>query len=409
MHLRSLVTLVLPLSVACVGLDTTPEGSSDGLSRPVPVSPDVPRASDADDTGATGGDSGAPDDSDTGRDPDGGADSGGSDSGGSDSGSPDGGDSGSDSGSGGPDTGGGGPDPRPDPDTGTSSDNPLSGMRFWVDPDSNAANEAAGASADEAELWRKIADHSVAKWLGAWSGDVESTVRDAVDTAEADGSVMAFVVYNLVNRDCGGYSSGGAADVAEYEAWIDGIAAGIGGRSAVAILEPDGLSMMDCLSSSEADDRYAMLAYATATLQDAGAVVYIDAGHSSWHSIDEMASRLVAADVASADGFALNTSNYETTDDLLAYGEAIADIAGGAHFIVDTSRNGLGPTSDHEWCNPDGRALGLPPTTETGSSLVDGLLWVKAPGESDGSCNGGPSAGTWWADYALGLAERATW
>jgi endoglucanase len=40
---------------------------------------------------------------------------------------------------------------------------------------------------------------------------------------------------------------------------------------------------------------------------------------------------------------------------------------------------------------------------------VDGLLWIKAPGESDGSCNGGPSAGTWWPEYALGLAERAAW
>ena len=42
-------------------------------------------------------------------------------------------------------------------------------------------------------------------------------------------------------------------------------------------------------------------------------------------------------------------------------------------------------------------------------ALADALLWVKAPGESDGSCNGGPSAGTWWTEYALGLAERATW
>lgn len=296
-----------------------------------------------------------------------------------------------------------------DPGTAGAADNPLAGLRLWVDPDSNAAREAANASSAEYELWHKISDHSVAKWLGGWSGDIETTVRDTVDTAEADGSTMSFVVYNLPNRDCGGYSSGGASDQAEYEGWIDGIAAGIGGRAAVALLEPDGLSMMDCLSSSEADERYAMLAYATATLGAAGAFVYIDAGHSAWHSADTMASRLVGAGIADADGFALNTSNYESTDDLVAYGEAVSAGAGGAHFVGDTSRNGLGPTSSHEWCNPPGRALGLPPSTDTGHPLADALLWVKAPGESDGTCNGGPSAGEWWPEYAIGLAERANW
>jgi hypothetical protein len=34
---------------------------------------------------------------------------------------------------------------------------------------------------------------------------------------------------------------------------------------------------------------------------------------------------------------------------------------------------------------------------------------ADAPGESDGTCNGGPAAGQWWADYALGLAKRAAY
>jgi endoglucanase len=33
---------------------------------------------------------------------------------------------------------------------------------------------------------------------------------------------------------------------------------------------------------------------------------------------------------------------------------------------------------------------------------------VKPPGESDGECNGGPAAGRWWPEYALGLAQRAS-
>lgn len=73
--------------------------------------------------------------------------------------------------------------------------------------------------------------------------------------------------------------------------------------------------------------------------------------------------------------------------------------------VIDTGRNGLGPSG--EWCNPLGRALGPRPTTATGTSLADAFLWIKQPGLSDGPCNSGPAAGAWWADYALGLAQRS--
>nr|ABK58684.1 unknown [Streptomyces fradiae] len=32
---------------------------------------------------------------------------------------------------------------------------------------------------------------------------------------------------------------------------------------------------------------------------------------------------------------------------------------------------------------------------------------IKRPGDSDGPCRGGPEAGQWWPDYALGLARNA--
>ncbi|MYV59291.1 endoglucanase, partial [Streptomyces sp. SID4931] len=47
---------------------------------------------------------------------------------------------------------------------------------------------------------------------------------------------------------------------------------------------------------------------------------------------------------------------------------------------------------------------GEAPTTQTGDELVDAYLWIKRPGESDGDCKGGPKAGDWWPEYALGLA-----
>jgi cellulase/cellobiase CelA1 len=41
------------------------------------------------------------------------------------------------------------------------------------------------------------------------------------------------------------------------------------------------------------------------------------------------------------------------------------------------------------------------------SSSGHAFLWIKTPGESDGSCGGGPQAGKWWADYALELSRMA--
>ena len=75
--------------------------------------------------------------------------------------------------------------------------------------------------------------------------------------------------------------------------------------------------------------------------------------------------------------------------------------------MVDTSRNGLGGSAPYEWCNPEGRALGTRATSSTGHAYADAFLWIKRPGESDGPCNGGPSSGVWWGEYALGLAKMA--
>ena len=75
--------------------------------------------------------------------------------------------------------------------------------------------------------------------------------------------------------------------------------------------------------------------------------------------------------------------------------------------VIDTSRNGNG--SNGEWRNPRGRALGEQPRFVDDATALDALLWVKLPGESDGACNGGPAAGTWWQEFALELAANASW
>jgi endoglucanase len=289
----------------------------------------------------------------------------------------------------------------------------LGGVKWYVDPNSNAKRQAdawrQSRPADAAQM-DKIAAQPQADWFGDWSGDVQSAVASRVSTIAAAGAVPVLVAYDIPLRDCGSYSSGGATSASAYRSWIRSFAAGIGSRRAIVVLEPDALAGMDCLSAADQSTRLALLSDAVSVLAGyPGISTYVDAGNSQWHPASVMADRLRAAGVAQAAGFTLNVSNYLSTADERSYGDQLSALVGGKHFIVDTSRNGLGPTADNQWCNAPGRALGDRPTTATGDPLADAWFWIKRPGESDGSCNGGPVAGQWWADYALGLAQRAAY
>jgi endoglucanase len=86
-----------------------------------------------------------------------------------------------------------------------------------------------------------------------------------------------------------------------------------------------------------------------------------------------------------------------------------------AHFVVDTSRNGRGPPDvtlyerppfnqprevveklyAGRWCNAPSAGLGVRPTVNTGAPLADAFLWIKVPGQSDGSCDIAGGARAW--------------
>ena len=251
----------------------------------------------------------------------------------------------------------------------------------------------------------RIANQPVAKWLGGWVTDIQREVGNAVKTITGTGALPVFVAYNIPQRDCGSYSAGGASGAEAYRKWIAGFAAGLQGKQSIVILEPDALPGMDCLDAAGKASRLALIRDAVRTLKANGALVYIDAGHASWQSAETMAARLNQVDIAAADGFSLNVSNYQSNAANIAYGEKLSRLVGGKHFLIDTSRNGAGSAGDSQWCNPAGRALGERPTANTGAPLADAFLWVKTPGESDGTCNGGPSAGSWWPEYALSLTR----
>lgn len=289
-------------------------------------------------------------------------------------------------------------------------DNPLAGKKLYVAPDSPAQRQAETwrrSRPEDATLMGRIAAQPVAKWLGGWVTNIGREVNQAVKTITASGAMPVFVAYNIPGRDCGQYSAGGAGGASAYRRWIGDFAKGLGGKSALVILEPDALSGMDCLNPQAQQERITLIRESVHTLKAHGASVYIDAGNAKWRTPREMATRLTQAGIAEADGFALNVSNFQATSINVAYGEQLSKLVDGKHFIVDTSRNGIPTTDPGQWCNPRGRALGVVPTTNTGHPLVDAFLWVKSPGESDGTCEGGPQAGAWWAQYALELSRLA--
>lgn len=259
------------------------------------------------------------------------------------------------------------------------------------------------------------------------------------------------------------------------------------------VWEPDPNKLEDCKPAeadpaSAASDRFEMLNYAVDALKaNPNTRVYLDGTHSGWLGAGDAAERLLLAGVTRSDGFFLNVSNYQEDQRLEKYGAWVAkcvwfaDPEGGSwgkghaencasqyypatvsdfstwalsddwyannvenqwwvpypgdaglkHFVVDTSRNGVGPWQPtpeqlatekvQDWCNPPARGLGARPTQDTGNTLIDARLWIKIPGESDGQCNRweplgspdpvrgmvDPAAGLWFPEMALELTANA--
>ncbi len=245
-----------------------------------------------------------------------------------------------------------------------------------------------------------------AVWLNGDSYETDAYITGILSKSATDSSVPTFVLYNIVQRDCNSYSSGGAKSMTAYKAWIDRLSGVFKNTGAILIVEPDALAMLNCVSGTARADRLEMIKYAVTTLTKTSSklLVYIDAGHPFWVNAEEMSTRLTSAGVVSARGFSINVSSYASTQDSLTYGTYLSNLLGGKRYVIDSSRNGNGRAPNGEWCNPSGRALGQSGTLYPNTSgALDAVLWIKFPGESDGNCNGGPGAGTWWTQYATDL------
>ncbi len=256
----------------------------------------------------------------------------------------------------------------------------------------------------------RLASQSEAIWLTGGPSSL-STLNETLRWARAQHQLPTYVVYDIPDLDCIPHSDSGAASPSAYRSWVRQIAARIASTPVAVIIEPNALPEMTCWPAPEQKSAYNLIRFAARTLASkSNTTVYIDAGDSAWQPVHTIAARLRHAGVSRVRGFAVNTGEFETTAASLAYGNRIARALGGKHFVIDTGRNGRGPPPQNGpnwWCNPSGRGIGPDPTTTTRSPLADAYLWIKPPGYSDGTCNGGPTSGDWWPAYALGLARRA--
>ena len=193
-----------------------------------------------------------------------------------------------------------------------------------------------------ADLLAAMENTSHAVWItGGSPNDARVDAMTTVHKAEAKRQLPVFALYDLPFRDCAQYSAGGALNTDEYEAWIDGVAGGIGGHPAIVILEPDGIGLVPgegctvspddlaaagLASQEEANAaRYEQLNYAVDMLgANPNAKVYLDATHPAWLGVGDIAARLVKAGVERSAGFFLNVSNYQYTVNSVYYGTWIS-------------------------------------------------------------------------------------
>ncbi|KAB8290766.1 hypothetical protein EYC80_008403 [Monilinia laxa] len=353
--------------------------------------------------------------------------------------------------------------------------NPFSGKALYANPyyaseiSTSAIPSLTGAMATKAAA---VANVPTFVWLDTKAkvplmGTYLANIR-ALNKAGANPPVVGtFVVYDLPDRDCAAAASNGEysianGGVANYKAYIDAIVALLktySDVSVILVIEPDSLAnLVTNLSVSKCSNAQAAYLectqYAIAQLNLPNVSMYLDAGHAGWlgwpANITPAAQLFAqvykaAGSPSQVRGLATNVANYnawtssscpsytagDSNCNEKLYVNAIAPLltAQGfpAHFITDTSRNGVQPTAQNawgDWCNLIGTGFGVRPTTNTGDALEDAFVWIKPGGECDGTSNTtaarydyhcgladalqpAPEAGTWFQAYFAQLLTNA--
>jgi cellulose 1,4-beta-cellobiosidase len=306
---------------------------------------------------------------------------------------------------------------------------------------------------------------------GTRTGLMQQLTNAAAQGTASTPSLVEIVIYDLPGRDCAALASNGeipatSAGLTEYETqYINPIASILQQFASapirvVAIIEPDSLpnvvtnqSVPNCQTSTPFYEQG--ITYALNQLHAIPNVYnYMDIAHSAWlgwpsnmsatPAVYNTVVKATTAGYASIDGFISDTANYTPTQeplltnptlsvggqpvdsatfyqfnptfDELSYDTAMyntlvsAGFPASDKFLIDTSRNGWGPThpttitsasdvntyvADNkidqrpfrgDWCNQNNAGIGARPTDQPfgASSPIEAFVWIKPPGESDG-------------------------
>jgi len=351
--------------------------------------------------------------------------------------------------------------------------NPFTGYTAYLTPYYAAEVKAAAAKITDATQKAKalkVANIPTFTWFDTASKvpDLGTYLADAAALQASSGSkyLVQIVVYDLPDRDCHAKASNGEYSIANggealYKAYIDAIVGQVKRYPqvrVVAVIEPDSLAnlvtnLSDPKCSGASDVYKRSTIYALQQLNTVGVYMYLDAGHAGWlgwaANIDPAATlfssiysgagkpacvRGLATNVAnynaltaaSPDPITSGNSNYDETHYINALGPKLASSGFPAHFIVDQGRSGVQNIRVQwgDWCNIKGAGFGIHPTTSTGNSYIDAIVWVKPGGECDGTSDTSssrydstcslsdasqpaPEAGTWYQAYFETLVSAA--
>nr|AAR08200.1 CelA [Neocallimastix patriciarum] len=285
----------------------------------------------------------------------------------------------------------------------------------------------------------KVKSVPTAVWL-AWDG----APGEVAQHLEAAGSkTVVFIMYMIPTRDCNANASaGGASNLQTYKGYVDSISNTIKkypNSKVVMILEPDTLGNLVTANSENCKNVHQLhkdaLSYGVNVFGSMSNVsVYLDAAHGAWlgDSTDKVAAVvkeiLSNAPNGKIRGLSTNISNYQPVDSEYGYHQKLASALSAAgypdmHFVVDTGRDGVAISSG-TWCNLIGTGFGERPkgNPNPGMPLLDAYMWLKTPGEADGSSTGAradpvcaksdslpgaPDAGQWFHDYFVQLLKNA--
>jgi len=344
--------------------------------------------------------------------------------------------------------------------------NPFAGARMFVNPDYvKAVGALAAEHPADAPLLKKLEVQPTAIWMDDISKtrDLPRYLDDALQQQKTGGQpvVSLFVLYDLPGRDCAAASSSGelaldAAGEARYQHdYVDVIAAAFRAhpeQRVAVVIEPDSLSNLvtnlELPNCQAAEGIYKRgIAYAISKLSLPNVFLYLEAAHAGWLAWPKNIARSVplykevlalAGGAERIRGFALNVSSYDPVradtsspcDEMTYVGRLAKNLASvgitGKGFVIDTGRDGIAGvrTAPGNWCNVKGAGLGERPRADP-APLVDAYLYVKVPGESDGTSDpnatrfdqncasddaspGAPQAGKMYDAYLLDLVRNAT-